>query len=296
MELIVNRTKADVDRLNALKAKGWANLTDSEKAEWHGSAAKGAYNYTDLNRVEAAVAELAVKAGLSLTTKTDWKASDVPTSSDMSRYLSNLNAIMAACPRGTVFPTIPVSMSGLTYTLANNIEEMLYAAETAIYRATHDMWEKFYCSRVLEHYQERTKVPTSGGTFYGTNMTFYRSYTFNQNRGYLFSDPVEFDPDTMTADDLIGLYQTHIRGPYTSVHEVTAITSISDTYIGGNWKYAAYADHIDTTYTPGTTSYGKFEVGEGVLPENGKIIAGSTSGEYLVLEIGGTLYYYNKIY
>lgn len=37
MRLITDRTEENVDRLKALKAKGWANMTDSEKAEWSGN-------------------------------------------------------------------------------------------------------------------------------------------------------------------------------------------------------------------------------------------------------------------
>lgn len=37
MRLVTDREQANVDRLKALKAKGWANMTDSEKAEWSGN-------------------------------------------------------------------------------------------------------------------------------------------------------------------------------------------------------------------------------------------------------------------
>lgn len=100
-------------------------MTASEQSSWNGDAAKGAYNYTDLNRVETAVKELAGELGLSLTTKTNWTLWDIPTRSDMERYLGNVVAIRDACPGNVEFPSLPSSMNGLTYTSANSIEKVL---------------------------------------------------------------------------------------------------------------------------------------------------------------------------
>lgn len=95
-------------------------------------ATKGAYNYSDLNRVERAVAEISDLAGLALVTKTDWGVWDVPTVSEMNRYLGNIEIIRAKLTDGTSAPPIPVSMSNLTYGDANNIEQILIAAYTAV--------------------------------------------------------------------------------------------------------------------------------------------------------------------
>ena len=54
-ELITDRTQADVTHWQELHDKGWAGMTDEEKAEWNTAAMKGAYNYTDLNRVTEAM-------------------------------------------------------------------------------------------------------------------------------------------------------------------------------------------------------------------------------------------------
>ena len=125
LELITDRTQYHVTLLNRLRKKSWSNMTASEQSVWYGEAAKGAYNYTDLNRVEAAVKELAEMLGLTLTTKTDWTLWDVPVASDMERYLGNVVAIRDACPVSVEFPDLPDSMNGLTYEGANHIEEVL---------------------------------------------------------------------------------------------------------------------------------------------------------------------------
>lgn len=51
--LITDRSQSDVDALRALLARGKANWTAEELAEFNLARSKGAYNYTDLNRVTA---------------------------------------------------------------------------------------------------------------------------------------------------------------------------------------------------------------------------------------------------
>lgn len=133
MDFVMDRNHTHWKRLKELKAKGWANLTASEKAEWNGEAAKGAYNCTDLNRVETAVAEIAPMFNLSLTTKTDWGIWDIPTVTQMDRYLGNVVAIRNAAFRvdnTSGLPELPDSMDFLTWETANNIEKTLYIAST----------------------------------------------------------------------------------------------------------------------------------------------------------------------
>lgn len=128
MKLITDRTQNHVTLLKQLQAKGWNNMTESEKIAWRNEAAKGAYNHTDLNRVESAVAELAVYFGLSLPTKTNWGMWDIPLKADMDRYLDNIVKIRNVCLDNEDIPSPPSSMNRLTYEDANNIEKILVAA------------------------------------------------------------------------------------------------------------------------------------------------------------------------
>lgn len=91
-------------------------------------ATKGAYNYSDLNRVETAVSELSDLYGLGLTTKTNWSAYDIPTVQDMDRYLSNIRRIRTIAPNQSDLPTLPTDMRRMTYETANSIEKILVAA------------------------------------------------------------------------------------------------------------------------------------------------------------------------
>lgn len=133
LELITDRTARDVARLQELNAKGYANMSDAERAEWS-KASKGAYNYTDLNRVENAVKYLADelnKAGypVEILEIRTWKAADAPTLSDMSRYLENVRRIREAFVTRSTTPRTPSTMVGLTYTGANAIEQILSDVE-----------------------------------------------------------------------------------------------------------------------------------------------------------------------
>lgn len=184
LDLIYDRTAADVNRVKALAAKGWTNMTAAEKDEWRngsggtepleatdgiltdandepidvlGGAAtvKGAYNYNDLNRVEGAVATLAVEmqdyldelaAYLAaydvapdvlfnlgytvptLTTKTDWADDDFFVAADAVRYLGNVAALRDLIALDGA-PHLPDDMDALTYTEANAIEYMLVIIE-----------------------------------------------------------------------------------------------------------------------------------------------------------------------
>lgn len=53
-ELVTDRSQSDVDSLKALLARGVSNWTEAEEAEFNLARSKGAYNYTDLNRVTEA--------------------------------------------------------------------------------------------------------------------------------------------------------------------------------------------------------------------------------------------------
>lgn len=137
-EFVTDRTQANVDRCKELASIGWNRMTAAEKEEWAGTAAKGAYNYRDLNRVETAVAELAEMLDLALHTKTDWGLWDNPTQSQMERYLGNVVSIRNACPSSIAFPTLPDRMNGLNYEMANNIEKTLvlaYRFADSVYRS-----------------------------------------------------------------------------------------------------------------------------------------------------------------
>lgn len=129
LHLITDRTQFDVDRVNVLAKKGWANMTEGERTEWE-AGLKGAYNYTDLNRVQSAVRYLRDRlAGvgyfLELSEAKTWTTKDVPTLADMQNYLADVKAVRGVFSLFKSTPQAPDTMVGMTYEKANNIEKIL---------------------------------------------------------------------------------------------------------------------------------------------------------------------------
>lgn len=131
LEFVTDRTQSHVNLLKRLSKIPYSSMTTSQQAQWYDEAAKGAYNYADLNRVETAVAALSKALGLGLVTKTDWTKWDVPTVADMERYIGNVVAIRDACPWDLALPSIPATMNRLSYEGANNIEKLLQSVWAA---------------------------------------------------------------------------------------------------------------------------------------------------------------------
>ena len=136
LNLITDRTQADVDAVRALAAKGWAAMTDAEKTAWT-AGLKGAYNAEDLNRVGAAVLYIAGRladAGYHtpVVPKQDWQMQDIPTPAQMRRYLAGIGTVRAALAVMPSTPEAPASMDKLTYTDANSIEQILLDVDVLI--------------------------------------------------------------------------------------------------------------------------------------------------------------------
>ena len=105
-------------------------ITDRTAEDVANKTAKGFYNASDLNRVGAAVqyvAERFAAQGYTVTVspKTDWLASDIPTASELETYRQNIAALRALLAVMPTTPKTPDSMAGLTYTEANDIERIL---------------------------------------------------------------------------------------------------------------------------------------------------------------------------
>ena len=127
--LITDRTQADVDRYAELKMKYLSGMTAEEKAEWK-TTLKGAYNYTDLNRVESAVEYVADKlteAGyvVAPVVKKNWKQTDKPTLDDFKRYMKNISDIRAALATFETTPEAPTIGKKLNFQMANAMEQIL---------------------------------------------------------------------------------------------------------------------------------------------------------------------------
>ena len=151
--LITWRTEADVQRagyLNALWGPEGFTGTEAERQEWLSGGMIGAYNATDLNRVGAAVQYIAnrlTECGYTVhvTSKTDWEIADLPQTGQMEIYLGNIAALRGVLALLPTTPPVPGDMEGLTYSEANDIEQIL----TDLNMLLGNMEEAFiYCGEV----------------------------------------------------------------------------------------------------------------------------------------------------
>lgn len=139
LNLITNRTQADVDRVAALTARVSAGTaTAAELAEWQ-SDLKGAYNASDLNRVVAAVAYVAgllngYGYAVTVNPKHDWTGSDIPTAGQMAVYLRDVAALRGAIAVMASTPPTPDSANNLTWQEANDIEKILVDVDELLTR------------------------------------------------------------------------------------------------------------------------------------------------------------------
>lgn len=151
--LITDRTLDDVERLRELKAKLLSNTaTTAERNEWL-AGLKGAYNYTDLNRVgqaqeyilaefesaQTTVDTYRESCGVAsdpafvlpfvyseLPTKTDWAMTDIPSEGEMQDYLDTTRTMGVWCQlHSAEFKSLPTTMNNLDYNKANTIETVL---------------------------------------------------------------------------------------------------------------------------------------------------------------------------
>lgn len=111
--LIYDRTEEDVEY-----AKNNQDSSDN---------LKGAYNYTDLNRIEEWTSDIGSLLNsygyhVSITTKTDWLETDFPTKAQMKRIRDNVSTLKNAF---IAYTNVPENLEKMTYTKANQIEKVL---------------------------------------------------------------------------------------------------------------------------------------------------------------------------
>ena len=147
--MITDRTSQDVDRVKILAEKAWQDMTAEERAEWL-SPMRGAYNYTDMNRVGEAVAYVAGRlmefGYLSFVPSTRvWSAKDTPTESDLFRYFSNVSVLRQAIAVWESTPEAPGSINGFGINEANALEKILVDVDSVL---THISNAWFYLNDI----------------------------------------------------------------------------------------------------------------------------------------------------
>jgi hypothetical protein len=154
--LITDRTLADYTRWRTLRDKGYENMTEAERAEWSGTM-KGAYNYTDLNRVGAALNYLRDRLtdagyllGIEFNAVTNWTSAQIPTAAQFTAYIKAVETIRSALTQKATTPRTPNDTGSLDIQGANDIESILLDIEDLINKmiAARNFCGELYCGEV----------------------------------------------------------------------------------------------------------------------------------------------------
>lgn len=139
--LVTDRTQQDVVDAQQLAEKlVTGTATEAEIAEWNSFTLRGVYNYTDLNRVGAAVnalAEALTEHGYfpRRRLRTDWTESEWMEPNTAAEYLDAVAEIRSQFAQMSTTPVAPEQLIPLGVTKANAIEQILVDAER-VFRAS----------------------------------------------------------------------------------------------------------------------------------------------------------------
>lgn len=141
VRLITDRQQSDVDALKTLYASqnSWSSAVVADFAT---ATHRGAYNYTDFNRVLTAVDYMAsILVGYGFVNpyqkiypangRLTWQGDDIPTIAQAGVYLDNIERIRAALPVSTV--DTPETMEAFSWGRANAIEQILVDVDAMFY-------------------------------------------------------------------------------------------------------------------------------------------------------------------
>ena len=156
VELIFDRTSADIYEAEEMMKLPWWEFTEEQQLAFL-NGLRGCYDFSDLNRVETAVAEisqrmislpdeldaLAASAGgrwdkyalpynpeeARLDVKTTWAPAELFEESERERYLSNVKYI-----RDSLAPKLPMpeNFDTFDWNAANQLEKILFKADEAL--------------------------------------------------------------------------------------------------------------------------------------------------------------------
>ena len=130
--LVTNRSAADLETLRDMLASPVSDWTAEELARFNRAESRGAYNFSDLNRVSECMdylfdvfTSLGYAMPLYVKQSSVWTEGNTPTLSQMEQYLTNLSCLRSALQVFSTTPETPDSMVAFNFVTANNVEKIL---------------------------------------------------------------------------------------------------------------------------------------------------------------------------
>lgn len=153
---VFDRTEKDVQKVREYREIGYRNLTDEQKKEYNDNL-KGAWNCTDMNRLENNIQFLSDLFKIDgINTKTDWNYTDIASVQDFGRVIDNINKLKSSVKIRSdtpKTPTLPIN----TYQKVNDLEKILYDIyyvfqnETAAFARNNETFgAELYCGDTTE--------------------------------------------------------------------------------------------------------------------------------------------------
>ena len=120
---VFDRTQEDVERYLVLRAKGWENFSEEEKAEWL-AGMKGCFNTADMKRNENNVAVLGKLLQIEVSTY-QGRIPELPNKVYLDNLLYNVQLLRSAGYIRASTPQVPVQPIN-TYQKLNDVEKILH--------------------------------------------------------------------------------------------------------------------------------------------------------------------------
>lgn len=151
MNLVTDRTQSDVDRWLELSQKGFQNMTDSEQQEWL-NGMKGAYKLSDFERVTDFMQYLSNRLKTcgyapKITIRT-WLDGEILKTTDLNNYANSVKNLRSQFAVLSSTPQAPDSIIGITYTQANDIEQILLDVDLLL---TNSQESVFYSGEIFSN-------------------------------------------------------------------------------------------------------------------------------------------------
>lgn len=160
-------------------------------------------------------------------------------------------------------------------------------------------WNKYSCN-VTNGYVQITPSGKTG-TFSYTGKTadkpssLYEDYTFTTENGYKGGTACTktYSYISISRPTLYRVSSTYVQSAVFSKRE-TLDNSTGRSRFTFNYTETAKAERTVISATKGSTSYGTVSVPEGEVPDGGTLYEGSVTGDYCIVNVGGTYYYYER--
>ena len=165
-----------------------------------------------------------------------------------------------------------------TFLTKNGVHRLAFSSGT--------VWEKYDCQYAPRYEETPHGQRTAWQGFDWSPHEFYSTYVFSEEDGISMIGEVEAD-----FNNIVGTYlEEAISDNEEGVWVVTEIYYTDNGFPYYRYKTVLAYERIDGWKA--TDYIGNIEVEDGELPEEGTLIEGSPTGEYCVLEVDHSKYYY----